>query len=44
MTFEKKCVVKQDLTDCLLRRDETASFRFAAGELDQSAHHRLYFT
>ena len=44
MTFEKKCVVKEDLTDRLLRRDETATFRFAASELDPSAHHRLYFT
>ena len=44
MTFEKKCVVKEDLTDRLLRRDETATFRFAADALEPSAHHRLYFT
>ena len=34
MTFEKKCTVKQNLDDCLLRRGETVSFRFDAGALE----------
>ncbi len=44
MTFQKKCVVKQDLSDYVLRKGQTATFRFGAEELDRSAHHRLYFT
>ena len=44
MIFEKKCQVKQDLSDCLLRGGQTVSFRFDAGEIDRTAHHRLYFT
>ena len=44
MTFQKKCVVKQDLRDTVLRKGATATFRFSAEELDRTAHHRLYFT
>ena len=44
MTYEKRCVVKEPISDRLLRRDETAAFRFAKGSLDPDAHHRLYFT
>lgn len=44
MTYEVKKVVKQDISDYVLRRGDSASYSFSDADLSLSDHHRLYFT
>ena len=44
MIFQPQKTVKTDLTDYVLKRGQSASFRFTGEGLSESDHHRLYFT
>ncbi|MBO5904687.1 MAG: hypothetical protein J6Q64_04860, partial [Clostridia bacterium] len=44
MTYEVKKVVKQDISDYVLRRGDSASYSFSDADLSLADHHRLYFT
>ena len=44
MIWENKLEVRNDLTDYILRKGETAKFEFSGDGLDSNSHHRLYFT
>lgn len=44
MIFQPQKTVKTDLSDYVLKRGRTASFRFTGEGLSEADHHRLYFT
>ncbi len=44
MIFQPQKTVKTDLTDYVLKRGQSASFRFTGEGLSESDHHCLYFT
>lgn len=44
MTFEVKKVVKEELSDQVIRKGETVTYSFRGDGLNLQDHHRLYFT